>query len=755
MHAYWYPMVSTFVRVVGEGSLPLWDPYEGYGLPLWADPGGQVAYPPTWLNLLLLPQVVYKILVLGHVLFGGLGAFALVRRWGLGLLPAVTAGVAFACSGPFVSAGSLIHHLCGAAWLPWVLWALERLLDRGSRRDVALLALVLGGQALAGSAEMCAMSGLAALLRWLTLMRGGWGRALRRTVPLGSAAAIAALVGAVQWLPTLAILGQTNRLRFPQETRLFWSVHPATLVDAVVPRLVSEIAMGSGARETLYGSREPFLMSLYVGAATMPLVLLAARSKRWQRLWAFASLAFFLAVSFGQHFPPARIVLAVPPLSLFRYPSKYLLPAALFWALLAGLGMEVWWRSWNRRDRAYGLVSGAALFVLAAGLALASHRLLADPRPLIEAFEIAEPWREWMPVLASSKLQSAAMVLAAASVLLLLRAWRTDWARVLAVAAAVLAAIDLTSAARPVNRFAPAALLTHVPPLLDRLKQTAEPTRLLSVGGALSRLNSDLTRGPAGWEPEWRWTLGLQEMIVAPTGTRWGLRGSYDADFTGLASVGLPIMSRLVRETETTPFGLRLLQMGNVGWVIDARPSGFPLLPEATQSMSVFTHPVRLLRVPSPFPPCYVVGASTRAPLDEEAIRRIASPEFDPNLEVVLAGDGPAQAPAPGFTGTAVYRVRRADRLRIETATNAPGYLVASEAFDPDWRATVDGTSTPVERANVLFRAVRVPAGRHLVEFTYRPRSVPWGAGATLVGLLAAGLLLRRGQSGAARTTAA
>src|SRR5688572_15246887 len=76
--SYWYPMVATFVRVVGSGELPLWDAYEGYGLPLWADPASQVAYPTTWLNLLLLPHVVYKVLVLGHGLWAALGMFALL-----------------------------------------------------------------------------------------------------------------------------------------------------------------------------------------------------------------------------------------------------------------------------------------------------------------------------------------------------------------------------------------------------------------------------------------------------------------------------------------------------------------------------------------------------------------------------------------------------------------------------------------------------------------------------------------------------
>jgi hypothetical protein len=743
IHGYWHPMVATFVRVVGEGSLPLWDPYEGYGLPLWADPGAQVAYPLTWLNLLLLPDTVYKLLVLGHLVAGGAGVFALARRWRLGVLPATAAAVAFACSGPLVSAGSLIHHLCGAAWIPWVLWAFEGVLETGSRRAVAQLALLGGGQALAGSAEMCAMSALAVALRWLALASSHWGRSIRRAAPLVAAAGVAALLGAAQWLPTASLVGRTNRMHFAPDSNLFWSTHPATLVDVIVPRLISEMSMGPGVREVLYGGREPFLASLYLGACTLPLVLMALRSERRERRFALASLAFFLALACAQYVPPARAVLSLPPLSLFRYPSKYLLPAALSWALLAGLGAEVWSRAWSRRDRVFGRAVAVALLALGLALAFAAHRLTLDPGPLVETFDVAEPWRAWMAVLASRKLQTSAAWLASVGVLLLVRAWRPAWGRMSAAAATLLVALDLVQAARPVNTLAPASLLAHRPPLLDHLLPDAERTRLLSVGGALASLNQELVRGPAGWEPEWRFALGAQEMIEPPTGSRWGLRGSYDADFTGLASATLPFMSVLVRQTEETPLSVRLLEMGNVGWVIDPAPGGFPRLPEAARSLSVFARPLRLLRVPNPLPPCYVVGAATRADSDEAAVRRIAAFEFDPVREVVLAGGAPLRA-APGFQGTARYLLRHANRLRIEVETNGPGVLVLSEAFDVDWRATVDGVPVTVERANVLFRGVRVPAGRHRVELTYLPRSVPWGIGLTALGLALAAVLLRR-----------
>jgi hypothetical protein len=202
-------------------------------------------------------------------------------------------------------------------------------------------------------------------------------------------------------------------------------------------------------------------------------------------------------------------------------------------------------------------------------------------------------------------------------------------------------------------------------------------------------------------------------------------------------------MSALVAQARDTPLGLRLLQMGNVGWVIDTRLDGFPLLPEVARSQSVFADPLRLMRVPDTLPPVFVVGTAGRVSTNEEAIRRIASSDFDPRREAVLDGDGPFLAAPPDFRGSAAYRLRLANRLRIETDASAPGLLVATEAFDPDWRATVDGAPAVIARANVLFRGVLVPPGRHVVEMTYFPRAVAWGMGAAALGLALVAWLLR------------
>jgi uncharacterized membrane protein YfhO len=123
----------------------------------------------------------------------------------------------------------------------------------------------------------------------------------------------------------------------------------------------------------------------------------------------------------------------------------------------------------------------------------------------------------------------------------------------------------------------------------------------------------------------------------------------------------------------------------------------------------------------------------------------IGAPEFDLHREVILPG-GPARPSDAAFRSQVRLTVRQPDRSVAEAALSAPGYVVLVDAFDPDWRATVDGTPASVLRANVAFQAVAVPAGSHRVELVYRPRSVIWGAVITLLAVAAAfALALRAG----------
>jgi hypothetical protein len=108
-------------------------------------------------------------------------------------------------------------------------------------------------------------------------------------------------------------------------------------------------------------------------------------------------------------------------------------------------------------------------------------------------------------------------------------------------------------------------------------------------------------------------------------------------------------------------------------------------------------------------------------------------PEFDRAGEALIDGgsleeiegdyrDGPSGDPArPIPVRIASYSP---NAVTLEVESDRPGVVVLHDIHYPGWEVTVDGERKPVLRANLLFRGVEVGAGRHRIEFRFRPLSV-------------------------------
>ena len=80
------------------------------------------------------------------------------------------------------------------------------------------------------------------------------------------------------------------------------------------------------------------------------------------------------------------------------------------------------------------------------------------------------------------------------------------------------------------------------------------------------------------------------------------------------------------------------------------------------------------------------------------ALVALFDPAFDPAAEVILSGPGApeAAAAAHGASGRVRIAELRADRVRLEAELDGAGVVVLADAWDPGWRAWVDGRPAPV-----------------------------------------------------------
>jgi hypothetical protein len=74
------------------------------------------------------------------------------------------------------------------------------------------------------------------------------------------------------------------------------------------------------------------------------------------------------------------------------------------------------------------------------------------------------------------------------------------------------------------------------------------------------------------------------------------------------------------------------------------------------------------------------------------------------------------------------------NRVALES-DGREGFLVLTDVWFPGWKCTIDGEETKVYRANYCFRAVKLPAGEHTIEFRFEPQSYLRGRMITLATL--------------------
>jgi Bacterial membrane protein YfhO len=742
---YWYPQAEAFVRAVAEGSWPLWSPCFSFGQPMLADPSYQVAYPFRWLSLVLLPSTYFKLFVPFHCWLAGAGLYLFARASGLTRLPAFVGAAVWSLSGPFLSAASLYHIYTGAAWIGWALLAVARTLEARTVATALGLGAVLALQVAAGSGEILLMT--AALGFGYAAFHAARERTAREAFSLGTlaaAAAYGALLSAVQWLPTLAYVGASPRVGFEPSQNLYWSLHPASLVDLVVPRLVTDLPWGGVTRTMLFEGREPLLGTLYLGLPTAGLVALALLNPR-RPLVVWSGLFFLLLVlaALGKNTLFAFWLLETRLIALFRFPVKALVAAGLPWALLAAVGLETWLQPWDGRGRRRGLAVAALMGALAAGAWALDVRL---KQGALAGFLDDARYSDAVSA-AGRRLEVAGALAAGTGLLFFLRSRRaapTAWQ----TAALVLITVsDLAAAARGANDLAPAEMLSVRPRMLDVIGPPLDHTRVHGVLDPPGSRIRERIRVPPGWKPKWSVALGTQEMAWGSLACRWGLDGSFDGDPSGLTPEPIPQLSSLAHYPPDPERGGRLLALGAVDYAIGLSPLRVAGVEPVASLPSVYVDPIRLYRVEHPLPRAYVVAGARLAPLPD-ALLVLLTPDFDLRTEVVLDAGGPAVSPED-FRGEARIVSRTSTRVVLEVEASHDAYAVLVESYVPGWRATVDGSPAPVRRANAAFRAVGVPAGRHRVEMWYLPPAVLWGAGSSaLAALFGLVFVTRRGLRG-------
>lgn len=114
------------------------------------------------------------------------------------------------------------------------------------------------------------------------------------------------------------------------------------------------------------------------------------------------------------------------------------------------------------------------------------------------------------------------------------------------------------------------------------------------------------------------------------------------------------------------------------------------------------------------------------------------NPDFDLRHEVILEkqlSEEQSGLLKSTIEGIVEITLLSANKITIHYESNDASLLVLTDAYYPGWKAYIDGKETEIYRANGLVRAIFVPAGTHIVEFSYVPESFVIGVTISIISI--------------------
>ena len=677
-------------EVAARGRPSAWDPFGFGGRPRVGNPQSGLFYLPVWVVWTFWSPSALGWLTAAHLVWGGLGAYALLGSRKTDLWPALSAGISYSCSAYVVSQTYEGHypHIWSACWYPCIFWSTRAAAD-GRALGWIVLPVSLSMCFLAGHPQgwVLLMIALGCWSAWFGWRRRGAMGARRWIGGWAVVLMIHAAITAPEWLPDA--MAARYGLRPPAVAEpVRYQVDLSNLLQVLSPRAL-------GGRGDYIGRESHWETNLGLGTAGAGLLLIGLVGSARRReavgwgLLLLATLVFAGGTRLGLHPLLCRVV---PGLSRFRVPARSLFLGNLAMSMLIGLGVEAVGRASTRDARAWrGWAHGGSLLVVLIVIILATLSGVTPTRWTLGGRNIARD-------------PSFGLGLATLCLGLTWMARAEGRGGYVAALLSIVFIGGLVVNNLDTLRVCPASRFRATDPIAGALPAGRYRIR------ALDTYYGDLPASLAGLEKtnaNDSFQLGHAADLYETLYPQFEPPRPFVPDTP---------RARLVRQA--------VLDRMSVNYLVTDHPEPhvtWPILETGEWNSRRFL----IYKNPGVMPRAYVVPRVSLTADDAQTVARM--PEVDPRQFVLMPADPLPEGDRQPFT-EARYTSTDPDRVVIRVETAAPGLLVVADTWMPGWSATLDGRPAEILRGNRAQRVVAIPgAGRHAVTMIYRPPGLDVG----------------------------
>jgi len=324
---------------IKKGNFPLWNPHVYSGVPFFDGVSSTALYPLNYLHLFFPLGRAINIGIALHTFLIGFFIYLWTSHRRLHPVACLLSAALGMFSSPYflhIFAGHLVN-LCAMTWVPLIFLSIDGLVDRPSAGWCFLGIFAVTMQVLAAQPQYVYYTAIAAGLYCLFLLAGA---SQKKLFILGLTAILlgSLLLSFVQIWPALVSAREGIRsLGVNFRYSAMFSFPPENFLTLLAPAFFGDMK-----GMPYWGRCYLWEMTLFIGVTGLFLALCGVfYGARGTRRYSASMAVLLLLLSLGVHTPLFKLLYQyLPGFNNFRGTSKFIFPASLFLAMLAGIGMD-------------------------------------------------------------------------------------------------------------------------------------------------------------------------------------------------------------------------------------------------------------------------------------------------------------------------------------------------------------------------------------------------------------------------------
>lgn len=720
--SFTFPMQMLAIDMIKSGQLPLWNPYIFAGMPLLANFQSAPFSPTNFIYFLLNRLDAWSVqIILQHIL-AAFFTYLLLRFWKVTKFGSVIGGIIFAFSGYNLIWSQWNGHTLAAAFVPLIILFVDRWFIYSKFFDGAGVTISLCLLFLSGYPQVALYLAISLIVLWFVRF-SKTKNYIEKTLLLFIFLILGISLSSIQIIPGAELLSLSQREVEPHPYE--WAFLPWTkIITFLAPDYFGNHSTQNYWGPQDYTSNTGFVGVISIILATAGLFIIKKKKEIKFSLYLLITSLIFAFPTFISIFLWKSGIFGLNAASAHRSLILFNLSVSL----LSAFGFDYLLK--EKKVKIIRIVLIPAIILSSFGIYALSHYLLNLYKPSVYSAIVKS-----IPAykVAIRNLVFPSLLFLITSLIIFAKDKFTKVTKVSFLYLIFLLLIfEMFRFGWKFTPFSKKEIIYPTTPIIDFLQNIEKPERITGSGVIPINIRMQYKlESLEGYDAVY--PLTVSKFIAAlnsnKSGTNpFGRYGSVD----NLESILLNISS--------TKYFLSAKKDPNnssdyLGLSLSSQKS--PRFKKVFQdkSVSVFENL-------SALPRAFVVYGYEKINDERQTLDKLLDPNFEIKKKVILEDDINFSINTQNNRASVKYIFYNETKSTIEVDTTDDGILFVSDTYYPGWKAFVDGKEEKIYKANYLFRAVKVPKGKHTVSFIYKPESFNLGL---KISLISFGILILSG----------